>query len=293
MLCALIFLFSCEKPVFNNQQEDTGVNGNLLIRVAGFKVVPFGETRGTTAISDYCQRLNFAVYQDGKKVKAVNQVTTDSQFGEANMTLEPGTYQLLVVAHSANGNPSMATPEKIAFTNSDGYTDTFYAYTNIEVDESQKELDITLERATAMFRLITKDKVPENVDRIRFYYTGGSGALNATNGLGCVNSQQVTFFDIADDMKGLPLCMEIYTFPKAEKGKLKVTVTAYSKNTDILYEKELEDVPVEVNKITEYEGYLFGKGGDNGEEENTHGKNERSISVTLNSEWKETIKGTY
>ena len=36
------------------------------------------------------------------------------------MALDPGTYQLLVLGHSANSNPTLTSAEKIQFTNDMG-----------------------------------------------------------------------------------------------------------------------------------------------------------------------------
>lgn len=285
---------SCEKPVLDNDTEGTGEQANLILSVKGFNVIPFDNTRSSIAVGDYCSRLNFVVYQDGKKLKAVNQEKGASGFGQVAITLEPGTYQVLVLAHSANGNPVLSDATKIQFTNDDGYTDTFYFYDDVTIGTSVLSKEVVLERVTSMFRLITTDNVPDNVKRMRFYYTGGSGALDATTGYGCVNSKQVTFFDITDDMHGKALRLEAYTIPKARTGTLKITVSAYNANTDVVYEKELTDVPIEQNKITEYTGSLFvkdNKGDDPGDNpgDNPGQESQPSFTIRLNTEWGGTL----
>lgn len=296
LLLSILLCVACEKPVLDvaKTSPDTDSPVNLELSVKGFNVIPFEGTRTEQMVSDYCKHLNFVVYQSGKKVKAVSQTSDESHFGQASFSLEPGTYQVLALAHSASKNPTLTNPEKIQFTNADGYSDTFFCYETVVVDEEKTTEELVLNRVTSMFRFITKDSVPANVERIRFYYTGGSGALNAVTGYGCVNSQQTVFFDITDEMRGHPLTLEAYTIPKADKGVLKVTVTAYGQDVTIIKEKELEDVPIEVNKITEYTGYLFSE--QNGNDDNPHHADEDgpvSFSIRLLTEWDGVLKGTF
>ena len=267
-------LLSCEKAVLDEEEKqqgtesskesstkDTTEGANLVLRVSGFSVVPF-ETRAQVPIADYCTRLNFVVYRDSKKVKAITQKQGDVNYGQVGMDLEKGLYQVLVVAHSSKGNPSLANPEKIQFTNDDGFSDTFYFYGEVTVTDEQLVQDVVLERVTSMLRFQTEDPVPAEVQQIRLYFTGGSGALDATTGYGCVNSQQMVYFDITEDMVGRPVCLETYTILKAETATLKLVVTAYGTNPNdgsvkILGEKEFASVPMERNKITQYSGWFF------------------------------------
>ena len=78
------------------------------------------------AVTDYCNRLNFAIYEmDGSRVKQVNQTSDKAGFGTASFSLEEGEYQLVVLAHSSNGNPTMTNPQKIQFSNSLGSTPSY------------------------------------------------------------------------------------------------------------------------------------------------------------------------
>ena len=280
LLAAAVGMTACEKVVLDEDtppaehnaspvsDDDTGddtgaapAGANLVVRVTGFSVIPY-DTRTATPIADYCTRLGVVVYREGKKVKAVTQRQGDSAYGQVAMELEAGTYQLLVLAHSSTGNPSLATPEKIQFTNDDGFSDTFYHYGDVVVTDEQMVQDVTLERVTSMLRFTTEDPVPAEVKQVRLYFTGGSGTLDATTGYGCVNSQQSVFFDITPDMVGKPLTLETYTIPKAETASLKLFVTAYALDekhggVKILTEREFPNVPIERNKITQYSGWFF------------------------------------
>ena len=293
--CLLLFA-ACEKPLVLADSDDDATVHNLFISVGGFNVMPFDVTRVSADLKAHCTRLNFVVYQNGKKVQGVNQVASQVDFGQVALAVDEGQYDVLVLAHSANGNPAVSDPEKIQFTNDDGFTDTFFCYDKVSVSGEGSTMEVVLDRCTAMFRLITTDNVPDNVARMRFYYTGGSGALDAKTGYGCVNSKQVTFFDISSDMHGKPLRLEAYTFPKSDSSTLKVLIQAYDSNNVILFERELSDVPIQMNRVTEYTGRFFDSSANGGESEGGGNEGEGgvpSLSIKLNTEWGGTLRGTF
>ena len=225
LLVLLVAFVSCEKPITSAGDTDTNkeVNedDNLVVRVPA---------DGLSAFS----RLNVAIYDmDGTRIKQA-------------------TYLLVVVAHSSNGNPTMTNPHKIQFTNAQGFTDTFLYSENITIDDQRKELYVTPKRIVSLCRFVITDDYPTDVAKMRFYYTGGSGAFDATTGLGCVNSRQSLMFDITDGQKQF----DLYTFLHATEGTIHLTVTAYDAADNVLYEREF-DVPMKQNRITSMTGSYF------------------------------------
>lgn len=260
MLVAMMGLSACEKAVLDEQQQEEKkpLEGNVIIRTSMYNIVPF-ETRAVQSVADFSSTLEFVLYQNGTKVKAVTQLKkSDSNYGQVGITLEPGTYKLLVLAHSSiGGNPSVANPESIQFTNSDGYSDTFYYYDDIEVTAEQTTYDVTLQRATSMVRIIIQDEIPFNVQRIRLYYEGESGVFNAVTGMGgTTNSKQTIWYNAMGQTAPLTLCA--YTFLRNETGSLNMTITAYGNDaSDVIAEKELTNIPMKNHMVTEYRGNLF------------------------------------
>lgn len=243
----LILLFvtfaSCEKPITSDGDADTdsGVsqNDNLVVWIP------------VDGVSS--SRLNFAVYDmSGNRVKQVNQQSSDANFGLASFQLAQGDYLLVVVAHSSDGNPAMANPRKIQFTNAQGFTDTFLYSGNVTIGEERKELYVAPRRIVSLCRFIMTDDYPADVAKMRFYYTGGSGAFDATTGLGCVNSKQSVLFEVADGRKAF----DLYTFLHATEGTIHLKVTAYDAGDNVLYEREF-DVPMKQNSITLMTGSYF------------------------------------
>ena len=269
VLCVLLtgmLLLSCEKPVIDDTvPSETTAMGKVTIRVADVEAGwSASTTRALVNVSEVCTRLCFAVYKDGSRVKSKNQAKGDSDFGTLSLELESGDYQILVLAHSGNSNPTTTNPAKIQFTNPEssngtGFSDTFYYYGNMEVGADGASLTANMKRATSMFRLVTSDAKPENIKKMWFYYEGGSGALNAVTGYGCVDSKQVVIEYLDDAQTGKPLQFDLYTFLHGETGNLTVTVRAFDEKDDIAYEREFTNVPMKRNYITRYTGNFFVK----------------------------------
>ena len=277
----LLFLSSCEKALLSVDESDEDPDGNLTVSVFQIEKTPFGSlTRGAdgsnraaTQVSEACSRLNFAIYTlDGTRVKQVNQVSTDANFGTATFQLEAGTYQLVVVGHSASGNPTMTDPTCIKFTNAQGYTDTYIHYEKVSVGEDKVDLQVALDRITALCRFVlTDESIPAEVKTLRFYYTGGSGAFDAATGFGSVNSKQDVKFDVSADNKQF----DLYTFLHDTEGVIHLTVTALDASGNELYKREF-DVPMQQNYITWVSGVFF----------NGSGSSSTTITgVTVNTDW--------
>lgn len=262
-LLSAMLLAGCEKVVVEDETPAEKAKGNVILSVGGFEQMD-AKGRSEVSISEVCSRLHFVIYKDGEKVKSVNQNVNDSGFGSVELSLAEGDYQVLILGHSCPGkdNPSISNINKIQFTNitesggGTGYSDTFWYYGDLTVGSQTVNQSFVLKRAVASFRFVTTDVKPEAVKRVRFYYTGGSGAFDATTGLGNVKSTQVVFFDTSG-FDGQTLQFDLFTFLHGETGELKFQVKAFNANNDILFEREFENVPMKRNSITQYAGVFF------------------------------------
>ena len=102
---------------------------------------------------------------------------------------------------------------------------------------------------------VINDQLPSDLYRFRFYYTGGSGVLNAVTGRGgSVNSRQEKVWDVTGYTT--PLTLPLYTFLQQETGTLNITATALDTDGNTIKERTFE-VPVQRNKVTVVEGNFF------------------------------------
>ena len=267
----LALLTSCEKPILASEEStDQTTEGNLTVRVFQVEQTPF-TLLSRTAANDICTRLNYAIYnEDGSRVKQINQEHDDADFGHATFQLTEGTYQLVVVAHSCKGNPTMTNPAKIQFSNTTtGYTDTFLYSEEITVNDEKTELKVPLKRIVSLCRFIVTDDFPADVKTMQFKYTGGSGAFNAYTGLGCVKSTQTVTYTVADGDKQF----DLYTFLHDTEGTITLTVTALDAAENVISERQF-NVPLVQNKITWFSGPFFDESGS-----------QNTITIDINTEW--------
>ena len=267
-------LVACEKALMAEDSDTSGdKNGNLRVRVFQIEQTPFGSLTRAEA-SEVCTRLNFLIYNtDNSRAKMVNQTSSDKNFGTVSFQLDEGDYQLVVVGHSAGGNPTSTNPLKIQFSKDTGFTDTFLSSDDITIKaEDPLEIDVTLVRIVALCRFCLTDDIPADVRKMQFYYTGGSGAFDAYTGLGSVNSKQTVTFDVTD---GSQKQFDLYTFLHEKSDNIALKVTALDASGNVLYERDF-DVPMQQNHITWLTGAFFSGSGSS---------STTVTGVTVNTDW--------
>lgn len=281
---AILLLLSCEKA-FVDVDDGAGqtpatskLEGNLIVSISEIEQLPFSDY-SRAAIADVCTRVNFAVYNmAGTRVKQINQQWGQANYGTAAFQLDEGEYQLVVVAHGSNGNPTMTDPTKIRFTNAQGFTDTFLYNGNVTIGAESQTLALTLRRITSLCRFVVTNDFPYNVKKMRFYYTGGSGAFNAATGFGSVNSKQEVKFDVTTGQKQF----DLYTIPHTAEATIHLQVTALDAVDDVVREREF-DVPLAQNQITTYSVPFF----SDADFDNT------TIDIDINADWLPGIQVTF
>ena len=271
-LVMIMTVLGCEKGILEDEGT-AALDGNLRVDVLEVGNWSFESlTRGDQTASEVCNRLNFAIYDmGGSRLKQINQEKGKAGFGTVSFQLEEGDYELVVVAHSSKGNPTMTNPAKIQFTNATGYTDTFLYTGKVSVDEESEGLTISLNRITSLCRFVITDDIPESVKKIQFYYTGGSGAFDAATGMGCVASKQTVTFDLTSESRKQ---FDLYTFLHEPSDQIALKVTAMDADGKELYVREF-DVPMERNRVTRLSGNFF----DGSSSSTTIG------GITINAEW--------
>lgn len=262
----VLLLTDCEKAIIDEDAPGKAgdADANVTLRIGVYQQSGFAaqsrSTRAASALTNQLSRLSVAVFgTDGKKVKSINQEATDASFGTVGVSLDAGIYRVVAIAHNGEGNATLSSTEKVTFA-SNKVTDTFAYCGTIEVDGDVVDETLELQRVVSMVRLDLADPLPSEVQRLMFYYTGGSSTLNPMTGYGCVNSKQTEYRYTTDASGSAVSTYEIYTMPHEQSDVLKVVVTALAEDGTTIKERTLEDVPVVRNKITTWTGNLFGIG---------------------------------
>ena len=274
---ALLLAVACEKPMIPDESSGQMIpaNANVILHVSQFEHEPFAHTRTATDITQFCTRLNIAVFDStGTKIKTLAQKQSDSDYGTVGLALEPGTYHLVVIAHNCEGSATITSQEKVTFPNNK-VTDTFYYYGDLVATDAKQSYDLTLTRAVAMFRLVLTDAdFPANVSKLKFYYLGGSSTFSPKAGYGCVNSKQTELRPVAADS-----IYEIFTMPHTEDDVItKLTITALDADDNALKERTFQNIPITRNQVTRYTGSFFGSGGSGS-------ASDGSFSLTADPDW--------
>ena len=275
-------LASCQQIDFDDIGQDADGNANVLLTFSTYGQQEF--TRAAVPLTDQCARLSVAVFDedDAKVGSTKSQKVGDANFGSVGLSLPDGTYTIVAVAHNGDGNCTITSPTKVTFP-SNKMTDTFCYCGELVVEGSVSE-SLEMKRVVAMMRLTVTDAIPDGVARLKSYYTGGSSTLNPRTGFGCVNSKQTEYRSVIDD-NGMPVSVyEIYTAPHEQNDILKLNITSQdASNGDIDVFEPMENIPVTVNKITTWEGSLFGGGSSSG----------GNIGITLDTAWDGFINYTW
>ena len=280
---AAVMMAACEKPIIGDAYDVDDGDANVVLTFSTYGQQDF--TRAAEPLTNQCSRLSVAVFDedDAKVGSTKSQKAGDKNFGTIGLSLQDGTYTIVAIGHNGDGNCTITSPTKVTFP-SNKMTDTFCYCGTLEVGEGGISETLEMKRVVAMMRLTIDDAIPDGVARLKFYYTGGSSTLNPRTGFGCVNSKQTEYRSVTDG-NGQPVSVyEIYTAPHEQNDILKLTITSQdAAGGDIDVFEPMDNIPVAVNKITIWEGALFGGGSSSG----------GNISITLDTQWDGTINYTW
>ena len=274
-LLATLLLVSCEKMLIEDTNSE---EGNVILKFSPYTQSTF--TRAASSPEDCFSKMALMIF-DANKEKAFDKVKTqtsdDENFGTFKLTLPEGTYYIVSVGHNSPVTPTIKSTEAVQFTAKNGRKlfDTFNYYGTIVVGEEETQYDLTMNRVVAMFRLTITDEIPAVITQFKFDYTGGSANYNPSTGEGYTTSTQ-------SELRTIDEPLEVYTFPlkvtvpALDTKHLKITVSALDVDGNIICKKNFVNVPIAVNKITEYKGAFF----DGVAEVGSSG-----VGFTVNSNW--------
>lgn len=255
-LILIILIFtqtSCERVSFDKSDVENKDGFELNFHVGNI------DTRGIVNVSKVCNRINFAIYDSiGDRVRSISQSSDyDADFGIIKVSLPKGNYKVVALAHNGNSNASTTNMNRITFNGK--VTDTFVYSDDINVS-GNSDYQMNLKRCVAKILFTIKDKVPDEVKQIKFFYTGGSSTLDGISGWGCVNSRQTEIRDVKAEARADSSVYELYTFPQDSNGSLDITVSCLDSSGNILYERMFDDVKVSKYSITTCTEKLFSEG---------------------------------
>ena len=256
LIFAAFLCAACEKYVAEEgtQSESKVIDGNLVVK-AECVVTRAGETeenQESLPLKDRFTRMTMVLYQDDVRVDYVNQVNTDPGFGTMSVDLDPGTYQLVVLAHSGQRTPTTTNCHKISF--SAPLTDVFSYYGDVTIGKEASEKTVQLTRAVAKIQLNITDEIPEGVSFFNYIYKGASVSFDPATQIGVVSSTRRNVeIEKAEGVK----TFELYTFVSSDNQTVDWDFAGYSESNEVIGSKKFSDIPVSLRKVTKIDSPVF------------------------------------
>ena len=256
LIFAAFLCAACEKYVAEEgtQSESKVIDGNLVVK-AECVVTRAGETeenQGSLPLKDRFTRMTMVLYQNDVRVDYVNQVNTDPGFGTMSVDLDPGTYQLVVLAHSGQRSPTTTNCHKISF--SAPLTDVFSYYGDVVIGKEASKITVQLTRAVAKIQLNITDEIPEGVSFFNYIYKGASVSFDPATQIGVVSSTRRNVeIEKAEGVK----TFELYTFVSSDNQTVDWDFAGYSESNEVIGSKKFSDIPVSLRKVTKIDSRVF------------------------------------
>ena len=239
LVLALFALTSCEKAI-DPEVAKKNDDGNVIVEFRNY--------------SSAEKVALMAFTTDGSR--ALSKVKTGVPTEPLNLSLTPGDYVLVAVAHSSASTPSLKSPQQVVYNAKDGrkLTDTYCLTMPYTVEHDQPvSVEMPLRHASACVRFSFTDDLPEGTTALRFDYSGGSANVNPSTLEGYTKSTQTELRPVVH-----PQEYAIFTFPyMAADGVLKVTVCCLDAHGSVVQQATLSNVSIIRGKVTTIEGCLF------------------------------------
>ena len=256
LIFAAFLCAACEKYVAEEgtQSESKVIDGNLVVK-AECVVTRAGETEEnleSLPLKDRFTRMTMVLYQGDVRVDYVNQENSDPGFGTMSVDLDPGTYQLVVLAHSGQRTPTTTNCHKISF--SAPLTDVFSYYGDVVVGKEASKITVQLTRAVAKIELTVADEIPKEVSFYNYIYKGASVTFDPATQTGVASTTRRNVeIEKVDGVK----TFELYTFVSSDAQTVDWDFAGYSSEKEVIGSKKFPTIPVSLRNVTKINSPVF------------------------------------
>ena len=258
-------LFGCGKdeapevPPRNVSFNVTGFTQELSpipVSKAKLAVVRKMESPATNDLSTYIGTLKFLLFDaQGKLVLQRTQASDGAAFGTFSERIKDGKYTAYFV-----GGPGDASTDLAAFSISNLVhdKDTFVKQVDFSVDQTDKVVDVTLDRFGAKLKIQLTDAFPADITSLKLHVKLLNKLNFATKAAESTQPEEglVYEFDPTIRTKDASLSLFCGLFPGASY-KVTGVLKAYDKDNKVVYNREIKDITLENNKLTTVTGNAF------------------------------------
>ncbi len=277
LVCVFALLFSaCSKEEAPRPAEEKKyavtfkVNGlsHDMVPMAGLNPGPLVAAAGSGGLPEGIAYLNYIVFNsDGYQI-------ADKTISRGTAGFEPikdfyarGKYKVWVLGRRHMGFGSPMYYDDFAYVRSYELGDeVFFKQFDLEVSDKDIEQEIELKRKVGKVEIQLTGKVPQNLWWISYSISGVSEYFSPKTNRGD-NTRPITrtyYVNASIPTEEMLAKGELHFFfflDEDKDTKAKITMTAYDYSYSIIAQKEIENVPVGVNKKTILRGQLFGSDG--------------------------------
>ena len=266
-------LSSCQKIVFDDDEPASRGSMEMKICLTGLTpsspeiykpVAVNGNSRATSKDTDSPEHLLLAIYtKEGKLVDRImlQDKSSAEEFGTFKKELEFGTYTILAVGWRGSqeclvGNeddfPSSA--DSISFSEK-WVPNCYICRQNIIVSGSYSDTrTLSLKRCVTKFRLMfAGDKVPDDINDCVVEARGIGWKMSPVSHYCRQDGTYRRVISVKPDNTGITF----YAFMPQDVSEADITVTARDVEGNTLARRTFEDVPLKINRCTEYSENLF------------------------------------
>lgn len=239
----------------------------VTIRVNDFAIsvdeYPSAGTRAeeTVATYDKVKAITLAFYDvEGTEKYKHTQLKADdatyTTFGEFTCDLPVGSYTMVVLGYGSDYAITLTSPTAAAYTE-DRIRETFSATQSVTITSTAAvELAPTLHRIVSKFQLVSTDPRPAGVSQIKLTFAAGGQSFNPTTGLATDNSGFIN--SIAPSAAiGTTINTIGFLFLATDEQKIDVTIEVLDADDNVLFTKQVKDVPFKRNRLTTLSGAIF------------------------------------
>ena len=239
----------------------------VTIRVNDFAIsvdeYPTAGTRAeeTVATYDKVKAITLAFYDvEGTEKYKHTQLKADNAtyttFGEFTCDLPVGSYTMVVLGYGSDYAITLTSPTAAAYTE-DKVRETFSATQSVTITSTAAvELAPTLHRIVSKFQLLSTDPRPAGVSQIKLTFAAGGQSFNPTTGLATDNSGFIN--SIAPSAAvGTTINTTGHLFLATDEQKIDVTIEVLDADDNVLFTKQVKDVPFKRNRLTTLSGAIF------------------------------------
>lgn len=173
------------------------------------------------------------------------------------LKMPAGSYKLFVLGYNGERKCRLEALDRISWDD-DYVPHTFFYCEPIEVNGSMSATNkVTLERAVAAFQINTSDVAPAELKALRFTSTAGGTVLNGNTGRAVENNGRTSVIEVPAEKIGETLLATTYFFLPDDALSSDITVEALGAANKVLYKRQFNAVPLQLNKLTVWDGELF------------------------------------